>query len=111
MRGMFRKGLASVVVFALLFAVAEVVARFVWSPDDLYVSPSNAAFEDDPLLFWKLKPDLVGFRDPMSVIDTNALGLRDDPVVSPKGVDLALIACRRDRGASRRLRCANRTAA
>ena len=27
------------------------------------------------------------------------------------GVDLALIACRRDRGASRRLRCANRTAA
>ena len=94
-------------VFFSLLAAVEIVTRLTLpalsSLDVFVVSPRQQAqfvdrartriFEGDPLLFWRLQPDLHDVVWDATRLSTNAQGLRYDRPVGPKPAGTFRIVC------------------
>ncbi|MFT5682663.1 MAG: lysophospholipase L1-like esterase [Myxococcota bacterium] len=65
-----RRWLLAALIAALLVLSAEGVSRLLWSADAVAADPM---LSEHPTLLWTLRPGL----------ETNALGLRDDPIAIP----------------------------
>lgn len=93
--------------FIALLAVVEIGARLTLphvSSLELFVATSqqkaqvgnphqSGIFEGDPLLLWRLKPDLDHAVWDFTVVSTNAQGLRSDYPITAKAPETVRIVC------------------
>ncbi len=72
----------SVLVAGLLLLLlgAEGLARWRWSEAQLLLVPSMPFLQDDPVLLWRLRPNLNLQVWPGEPLRTNRLGMRDEEV-------------------------------
>lgn len=74
----------------LLLAAAEGMARLRWSESQLLLVPSMPFLQDDPILLWRLRPNLNLQVWPGEPLRTNRLGIRDEEL-GPKKADVPRI--------------------
>lgn len=74
----------------LLLLLAEGGARLRWTESQLLLVPSMPFLQDDPILLWRLRPDLKLQVWPGEPLRTNSLGMRDEEI-GPKNKDIPRI--------------------
>jgi lysophospholipase L1-like esterase len=83
-------------VVRLTLARVDSLDAFVRMPfvrNDLADRNGVRIFEGDPLLFWRLKPNLHGAIWDYTVVSTNNAGLRSDQPLGPKSAGAVRIVC------------------